>query len=371
MRRVIVLGGRAAMVSLSTILLGPTAAAAEPAVQFIEDAPVVFTAEEGGVTPSVVTVAVVMTGGPDATAVLEVVGEAEPWLSIEPNEYTAPSNGRVEFQLTISAEAQPAEGVLIATTSEGAVARRAIKIATPEAASAPLPSTLTFNGWHWVPFLHFNARIRAKSDAAFVGHTDGEVGVVSSANALGSSLAELLLRLSKAGLPGSPLALTYAVDQSVAGEVTANADAVFLIEGAEPEYAVAADAESATLLEQADIQPVSAGDVEPDKPVLVVAATPKTDENYSMVGITSRAAPPEDLRMLLPGESAAQLLARYQDTEKWFSILAGVFTVLGGMAAVYFPSPTFGSLGDYASVILWGTAFGKGADAVAKFLAFR
>lgn len=190
-------------------------------------------------------------------------------------------------------------------------------------------------------------------------------------DALVKSLDELLSQLWQTGLPSSPIVATYAVDPSMAQEATAAAGPVYLIEGAAPEYAVAGDAESARLLAQADIQQVRPVDVDPDKPVLVVASTPQSDERLSMVSISSSNIAPDDFTLSLPGASAEELLTKYQESEAWFSLLAGVFTVLGGMAAVYFPSPTFGSLGDYASVVLWGTAFGKGADAVAKFLASK
>lgn len=669
--RVLVLGGWAAiLVSLLTGAFDPTQAAAEPVIQFVEDAPAVFTVNEGGVEPSTITVVVVVTGGPNALATLEVIGEAATWVSVEPTGYAMPSNGRVEFQLTIADGAQPAEGVLVATTSEGALARRTLTIATPEVATAPLPSTLTFNGWHWVPFAPVDAQIQAKSNSAFAGHAGGEVGVVSSGNgdtanvvlsgeelsiegvtlaggyigeadftpdidddavqitvnvrdfwiwplglmitgllvvtmqtkfkvvgapgrgqrirlrtlkeeiqqkyqeaiqklrgvfsdadlprgvgqttgeallfdsleegaitswltafdqadrdawrsdgaslarikqlrdsyvsllqslcvlgplypeimahcgkigvrkeadeslsvgllvqllwapdiadesdlirlasqvdqikkplpfmaqalmylarevddadearlrrlqqfsrkllrrdpdglldqalstefralldptqpqppapsagdALVNALDQLLSQLSQGGNAGSPVVAAYAVDPSLAQEIAAGPGPMYRIEGADPEYAVAADSESAELLERADIQRVSAGDVEPDRPVLVVSSTPQTDESLSMVNVTSSSIPPGDFTMPVPGESAKELLAKFQETETWFSLLAGVFTILGGMAAVYFPSPTFGSLGDYASVLLWGTAFGKGADAVAKYLATR
>jgi hypothetical protein len=669
--RVLAFGGQgAALLSVLAGLYGPTQAATEPAIQFIEEAPVVFTIKDGGIEPNVEVVAVVVTGLPDATAALEVTGEPAPWVSIEPSGYTTPSNGRLEFQVSIAAEAQAAEGVLVATSSDGALARRALTIATPGTAAAPLPSTLTFNGWHWVPFVRVDARIQVKSDSAFAGHEDGPVGVVSSGNgdtanvvlsgedlsidgvklaggyagkadftpdieddavqitvnvrdfwiwplallitglllvtmqtrfktmgapgqglrirlrmmkeeiqqryesalqalrnaysdadlpraisqdtrqillfdsleqgattswltafdqadrdawrsdgasftrikqlrdsyvsllqsisvlgplhreiliycdtldvrneadesltvgllvqllwaddiadesdlqrmasqvdqmkkplpflsqalmylareeegaddarreqlrrfaqrllrrdleglldqalinewratldqtqpqppaasvgdATVRSLDDLLSRWSQPGSASPPVVAAYAVDPFVAQEVAAKAGPIYLIDGADPEYAVAADSESAELLQLADIGQVRPADVDPNKPVLVVASTPQTNEKYAMVNMTGSNVPPEQIGVSLPGASTEELLAKFRSTEASFSFLAAVFTILGGMATLYFPSPTFGSLGDYAGVVLWGTAFGKGADAVAKFLASR
>lgn len=120
--RALVLGARAAaLVSFLAALGGPTSAGADPAVQFVEETPVAFTVDENGVKPSTVSVPVVITGGPNATVIVEVIGEAEEWVSLDPGGHTAPSNGRVEFHLIIAGDAQPAQGVLVATTSEGAL----------------------------------------------------------------------------------------------------------------------------------------------------------------------------------------------------------------------------------------------------------
>ena len=43
-----------------------------------------------------------------------------------------------------------------------------------------------------------------------------------------------------------------------------------------------------------------------------------------------------------------------------FSLIAGVLVVLSGMSLLYVGNPTFGTVGDYLALALWGAAVGEG-----------
>ena len=53
-----------------------------------------------------------------------------------------------------------------------------------------------------------------------------------------------------------------------------------------------------------------------------------------------------------------------------FGLASGVFVVASGMSLLYFPKETFGSVGDYLSVALWGTAVGEGVQLARRLLPF-
>jgi hypothetical protein len=73
-------------------------------------------------------------------------------------------------------------------------------------------------------------------------------------------------------------------------------------------------------------------------------------------GPASSLGRPEDLR---------QSLARIDFV---YTILGGTLTVLSGLSALYFTKATFGTVGDYVSLFLWGSAFGSAAEAAKKYL---
>jgi hypothetical protein len=63
---------------------------------------------------------------------------------------------------------------------------------------------------------------------------------------------------------------------------------------------------------------------------------------------------------------ASELERELRDADKRFTRLAFAIAIIGGLSAAYFGNATFGSVADYATLVLWGTAFGAGAEAVKK-----
>lgn len=51
-----------------------------------------------------------------------------------------------------------------------------------------------------------------------------------------------------------------------------------------------------------------------------------------------------------------------------FALASGVFVVASGMSLLYFSKATFGGIGDYLSVALWGTAVGEGVQLARRLL---
>lgn len=186
---------------------------------------------------------------------------------------------------------------------------------------------------------------------------------------LASTLDRATAEPAAPGVPPSPLITTYVVDEDLVDDVVAASMAAFEMKG---EYIFAADEEAARVLGDANVPQVAGAAAPSTGSVLLVASTPQ-DERLSLVGTTNYNVEPDDHMELppIPGENSADLLRKYREAETRFSVLAAAITVLGGMSALYFPAPTFGALGDYAGMFLWGTAVGKGADVVAKALASR
>lgn len=193
----------------------------------------------------------------------------------------------------------------------------------------------------------------------------------------GTEVAASLGRVgAEAGERGGPLRVfsSYVVDAAAARSVAEGARALFAVEGMTTEYAVPLDDAAAEALEFAtdrpDVRRVEASDVDPARAVVFVSSSAEPRQDASIVDITVPAADAAPAPTL-PGPTAQSLLAQHQQQERLYSYLAAGLTILGGMAAVYFPSPAFGSSGDYATALLWGSAVGKGADIVAKYLAAR
>ncbi|WP_394847675.1 hypothetical protein LZC95_09455 [Pendulispora brunnea] len=59
----------------------------------------------------------------------------------------------------------------------------------------------------------------------------------------------------------------------------------------------------------------------------------------------------------LPGH--ASLTLELLRDQRMFDRLSALLVVLAGMSVLYFPNPSFGSLGDYATMLLWGTGVGE------------
>jgi|GEM_PF-4385825 len=51
-----------------------------------------------------------------------------------------------------------------------------------------------------------------------------------------------------------------------------------------------------------------------------------------------------------------------------FDALSGVIVVLTGLSVLYFSNPTFGSLGDYAKMLLWGSGVGEGVQLARRLI---
>jgi hypothetical protein len=57
---------------------------------------------------------------------------------------------------------------------------------------------------------------------------------------------------------------------------------------------------------------------------------------------------------------SATIDREYRQEDRRFSVLAGLLVVLSGMSLLYAGDPTFGTVGDYLAVALWGAAVGEG-----------
>ncbi|WP_394837163.1 hypothetical protein LVJ94_09675 [Pendulispora rubella] len=55
----------------------------------------------------------------------------------------------------------------------------------------------------------------------------------------------------------------------------------------------------------------------------------------------------------------ASLTLELMRDQRMFDRLSALLVVLAGMSVLYFPNPSFGSLGDYATMLLWGTGVGE------------
>jgi hypothetical protein len=74
-----------------------------------------------------------------------------------------------------------------------------------------------------------------------------------------------------------------------------------------------------------------------------------------------------------PDDSSTQtdakvLASRLHADQRRFDVLSGLIVVLTGLSLLYFTNPTFGSLGDYAGLLLWGSGVGEGVQFARRIL---
>lgn len=564
------------VLTLGCFVFGTVATAkADPSLTFLDEAPISVELDaEGNPTPDEFAV-VVLHQGAVATVSMELIGLPRTAFVIE---LTRGSVSRFEFTLTASNNIQTGSGTLVATSSDGAVARRPINVLTSGTPALPPPSKLTFTGWHWFPFVQQSATVRGLVDPSLAADAERIVGRVSSGNGhtgdivlttegitirgitqageysgsatlipgidsskievtvkirdfwayplavllAGLAIAWLMDRYSKLGAPGYRLLIRFRRTQERATKARQDARKTLAVplkglgkldlprvtgvglrrrqllldSAADRGYAdwigalddderaswksggdnlkaydkLASDyqdlldrlvivsqrysatrahatalmlepeldtspcsrnlaevARTGDIVSEADLRTLGADvdvcskafdDLEQQLDLLLgyavknpshktkatnlakdILRTPPNglaDELTKVLALIHAgkaasttaargAGEPEEPRIArsrsfwkppdvddyLRDESSILLTHAYKKSMRNYLILGGLITVLGGMAAVYFPSPAFGSLGDYVSVLLWGTAVGTGADVAAKILAAR
>jgi hypothetical protein len=65
-------------------------------------------------------------------------------------------------------------------------------------------------------------------------------------------------------------------------------------------------------------------------------------------------------------------LSNYSSADRtswWWRLAAAILVISSGITVLYFGNDSFGSLGDYLGVLVWGTAVGQGLEALRRFAA--
>lgn len=83
---------------------------------------------------------------------------------------------------------------------------------------------------------------------------------------------------------------------------------------------------------------------------------------YQLLSGPLRALGRKLVRSRTRGQDITALDAAVRNEERTFTYVSGLIVVLTGMSLLYFTDETFGSLGDYVKVLLWGSAVGEGVQ---------
>lgn len=66
-------------------------------------------------------------------------------------------------------------------------------------------------------------------------------------------------------------------------------------------------------------------------------------------------------------QSAAELERELRQSDRHLSIITGLLVVLSGLATLYVPNESFGTVGDYLGALLWGTTLTAGVELARRF----
>ena len=168
-----------AVLVLSGLAPGPGPAGAAGGLQFLDERPVVIDLEDLPRTPQwLVRVFQGQPGGPQ-TLTLHVLFEPPGAVKVVRGPGGPVATGEVaEFVIELDAE-EPGSGELVVTSSDGAVARRAIRTADVGTEHGILPSALRFAGTRLTP-LGSSVSVDAVEVASVPPRPASEVGTVTS-----------------------------------------------------------------------------------------------------------------------------------------------------------------------------------------------